>query len=731
MSGFTGYATRTTEEVRSDVIGMFDSLEKSKDLPETDADSRIVTPLMSHQKQGLHFLQSKESPRIFSTSEADNNSLWRKKTAPNGRQTFYNVITGHEEENKPAEVLGGILADMMGLGKTLSILALIVGSLNEAHRFGMEAPPEADDDRVLLRNSKTTLLVAPLSTLANWEDQIATHVAPGTLKYYLYHGANRVSDIDELAEYDMIITTYSIMSSDYIRRGSKKSDRNPLFQTNFFRIVLDEAHMIREQATRQAQAICALSAQRRWAVTGTPIQNRLEDLGSLIRFLRVRPFSDKGGFAQFILSPFKIADPDIIPKLRVLVDSFTLRRLKDRIDLPKRNDSVVKLQFDDDERRLYEWFAKDSLNRLKIIAGDKIRGLGGKTYAHILRAIMRLRLICAHGRELLSDEDLRITEGFSRENAIDLETEDSRTPALAARQAYEILMLVKESGTDTCISCSKTVEPRNNEDENDHETIGCMLPCYQILCRDCMNGVQASLLQQSTDGHVKCPYCETVIPVSFFKLTKEGMEEAEEARLATQRNPRRAKVLGRYGGPHTKVKALMDSLLQSAKESENLPDGEQPIKSVVFSGWTANLDLIQLALEDHGVRLVRLDGKMSRKNRNVSLEAFKEDPEVCVILISINAGGLGLNLTSGSKVYIMEPQFNPAAEAQAVDRVHRLGQRREVFISRYIMQDSFEEKMLQLQRRKQDLAELSMSRGKLDKAEAAKRKLDELRSLFR
>ena len=720
----TGYATRTVEEVRSDVIGMFDSLEKFKDLPEVEPDQRILTPLMSHQKQGLFFLQSKESARVLSENESDNNSLWRSKTAGNGRQSYYNIITGHEEREKPPEVLGGILADMMGLGKTLSILALIVGSLKDAKQFGRDPVTVTDGDKTIVRNSKTTLLVAPLSTLANWEDQIATHIVPDTLRWYIYHGPSRTQDVDELAKYDMVITTYSIVASDFGRK-----QQSPLVQTNFFRIVLDEAHTIRERSTRQSQAICALSAQRRWAVTGTPVQNRLEDLGSLIKFLRVKPFSDQGGFAQFILAPFKNADPDIIPKLRILVDSFTLRRLKDTIDLPGRHDHVVKLSFNEDERRLYEWFAQDSRNKLQIIASDKLRSLGGKSYAQVLRAIMRLRLICAHGRELLSEEDLRITEGFCREHAIDLESGDQRTSALGPRQAYEMLMLAQESGTNTCIACSKTVESRNDEDT--HEVIGCMLPCYQLVCTDCMEGVKTSAIQQSSDEHFKCPYCEATLPTSFFELTREGMEEAEEARLAAQQDPRRAKVLGRYGGPHTKVKALLDGLLKSAKESEALPAGEQPIKNVVFSGWTSYLDLIQIALEEHKINFVRLDGKMSRKNRNAALEAFREDPEVCVIVISINAGGLGLNLTSGSRVYIMEPQFNPAAEAQAVDRVHRLGQTREVFISRFIMEKSFEEKVVDLQRRKQNLAELSMSRGKLDKAEAAKRKLDDLRTLFK
>ena len=262
----TGYVTRTTEEVRNDVIGMFDSLEQSEHLPEIDPDPCVTTTLLSHQKQGLYFLMNKEKERVFSDQEEGNNSLWRRKFNANGRHTYYNVITGQEERSKPPEVLGGILADMMGLGKTLSILSLIVGSLREAKQWGTQTCPEMDGQKSLIRNTKTTLLVSPLSTVANWEEQIATHIRPGALKYYIYHGGSRITDIDELAKFDIVITTYSIVSSDFTGRGKRK-DVNPLFHSNFFRIVLDEAHMIREQSTRQSQAICALSAQRRWAVT--------------------------------------------------------------------------------------------------------------------------------------------------------------------------------------------------------------------------------------------------------------------------------------------------------------------------------------------------------------------------------------------------------------------------------------------------------------------------------
>ena len=268
-----GYVVRTAEEIHNDIVGMFDSLEQSENLPEVEADPRIITPLLRHQKQGLYFLTKKEEKRIFSDNDEDNNSLWRLRYRHNGPPTYYNVITGTEERNKPPEVLGGILADMMGLGKTLSILSLIVGSLEAAIEWEeIGLLPEMDRERALVRNSRTTLLVSPLSTLANWEDQIATHIRPGALKYYVYHGANRITDINVLARYDLIITTYSIVASENGGRAKRK-DIEPLLQTNFFRVVLDEAHMIREQSTRQSQAICTLSAQRRWAVTGTPVQN--------------------------------------------------------------------------------------------------------------------------------------------------------------------------------------------------------------------------------------------------------------------------------------------------------------------------------------------------------------------------------------------------------------------------------------------------------------------------
>jgi SNF2 family DNA or RNA helicase len=572
------YVFRTVEEIRNDVINMFDSLTKTEDIAEKEQDPRITTKLLKHQRQALHFMTEREKEHGIQEDEDEKHSLWTIRTR-RGRKMYYNVITGYETSAKPPPVLGGILADMMGLGKTLSILSLIIDTLSAAE---MWRDNPGTDPETALPTTKATLLVSPVSTVANWEEQLRMHIEPGTLNYYIYHGSNRTKDFEELMKYDIVLTTYSVVAADF---GSSKSTK-PLMSIDWFRIVLDEAHMIRTQSTRQSQAICALSAQRRWAVTGTPVQNRLDDLGALIKFLRIRPFDEKGGFAQYILSPFKNADPEILPKLRLLVDSITLRRLKDRIDLPKRHDHIVRLEFSDDERKLYEWFAKDATSKVNAVTGDRSR-LGGRVYVHILRSILRLRLICAHGTELLSDEDMKLTEGLSYGNAIDLGDDDEEEkPALSPKQAYDMFHLLKESDMDTCSVCQKKLGQPDPEDETDgkvENTIGYMTPCYQVICSKCMPEFQVRVKERTTpDNYMTCPICDQYVKVSFFELSMDKLEEDEESRAKLRSNTRLTKQLTRYGGPHTKTIALIQSLLESQKWSDEHPD-EPPIKRYVNS----------------------------------------------------------------------------------------------------------------------------------------------------
>jgi DNA repair protein RAD5 len=169
----------------------------------------------------------------------------------------------------------------------------------------------------------------------------------------------------------------------------------------------------------------------------------------------------------------------------------------------------------------------------------------------------------------------------------------------------------------------------------------------------------------------------------------------------------------------TKMSALIRHLRQNKKDD---------LKTVVFSQFTSFLDLIGESLNRETINFTRLDGSMPQAKREKVLSDFSNhDSGVGVLLISLRAGGVGLNLTCANRVIMMDPWWNFAIEAQAIDRVHRLGQSKEVVVTRFVMQDSVEERILEIQNRKHVLVnELYMSRD-----QSRNRKLDDLQILFR
>jgi SNF2 family DNA or RNA helicase len=155
--------------------------------------------------------------------------------------------------------------------------------------------------------------------------------------------------------------------------------------------------------------------------------------------------------------------------------------------------------------------------------------------------------------------------------------------------------------------------------------------------------------------------------------------------------------------------AKLNLLLESLEESLDLGH-----RALIFSQWTSLLDLAEARLNEKTIRFSRLDG--STRNREQIVSAFQKEDGPPVMLLSLKAGGVGITLTAADHIYILDPWWNPAAEDQAADRAHRIGQENPVFIHRLVARDTVEDKILQMQKKKRALADgvISGSGGTAD-----------------
>lgn len=494
--------------------------------------------------------------------------------------------------------LGGILADDMGLGKTIQLLSLLVYELQE-------------------KRAGTTLVIAPTSVVENWAAE-AARFAPA-LRTVVLQGSSRRRRETALASAHLVITSYAL-----VRR-----DLDWLLPLTFQRIVLDEAQYIKNHQSQTARAIRRLRALHRLTLTGTPIENRLEELWSQFAFLM----------------------PDLLGSL----DSFKLRYV-----LP-----------------IEQGLAIPSPLPVGFKAGKQIsdKGSGNAAEGDTPNAASGIET----GLEVLPRSPAR-PPGTSLAPSTHQQVSLQRQQELAWRVGPYILRRLKgevaqelPSRTELIVHCS--LKPGQKA-------------IYNALLLDSRDQLMAQVAQQGVMAS------RFTVLVTLLRLRQVC---CDPMLLRDVDLPPRAQAALTHWLQTGEVSAKVELLLEQL--TLLLQGGHRVL---VFSQFVRMLEILQQVLQTHRIPYEYLDGHTV--DRLARVERFNAS-ETPVFLLSLKAGGTGLNLTGADYVIHFDPWWNPAVEAQATDRTHRIGQTRPVFSYKLIASGTVEERLLGLQARKRALAE--------------------------
>ncbi|KAH9308577.1 hypothetical protein KI387_036488 [Taxus chinensis] len=717
-------------------------------------------------------------------------------------------------KQEESEFKGGILADEMGMGKTIQAISLILTSRFLRSRVPLREnsplPPnivgESSSKTKVLPQINATLVVCPMVAVIQWRNEITRFTSEGSTKVLVYHGANRCKNVLELSEYDVVLTTYNIVESEYRKKmmpGKEKCqwchrlfypDRLAVHQRYFCgptavksekqskqvkkkekhifncktykkkttdddndggvvdvnkgnmkgkqkfkgsskdeisidgkpqssrikkknvdldkpaesankgsgsssilhsiiwdRIILDEAHFIKDRTCSTAKAVFSLGSSYKWALSGTPLQNRVGELYSLVRFLQIYPYSyyfckkcncksldysfgkdgqkcDECGHSpplhfcwwnKFVANPIKKwgymhegRKALILLKYKVL-NSIVLRRTKIEraadLALPPKIACLRRDAFDAREEDFYQALYTQSQSQFNtyIDAGTLVNN-----YAHIFDLLTRLRQAVDHPYLVV----------YSKTSRSNLNDQSS---------SFDL-----SSGKDGCGLC------RDELDDPVSAT------CGHTFCKGCIEEYI------SITGQPSCPSCSEPLTIDLTRRkTANSQDTANKVK-----GYKRSSILNRINLDNFQTSTKIDALRE---EIVLMLQKDAAAKAIVFSQFTSFLDLIRFCLQKSGIKCVQLDGSMSIQARDQTIQKFTNDPDYKVFLMSLKAGGVALNLTVASYVFLMDPWWNPAVEQQAQDRIHRLGQYKPIRVVRFVIANTIEERILRLQEKKQ------------------------------
>ncbi|KAJ8605217.1 hypothetical protein CTAYLR_000458 [Chrysophaeum taylorii] len=683
-----------------------------------------------------------------------------------------------------ARRLNGILADEMGLGKTVQAIALLA---HLACARGIWGPH---------------LVVAPTSCLVNWEAELKKF-CPG-LKIVTYYGSAKArkqlrTGWSKAGALHVCVTSYQLAVQDASVFRRKK----------FYYLILDEAHNIKNFESRRWRTLLAFQAQRRLLLTGTPLQNSLMELWSLMHFLMPHLFRSRQEFSYWFSNPLSSAvegrsrlSDELVKRLHSIMRPFVLRRLKKDVakQLPAKHEHEISCKLSRRQQLLYEEFMSRSSTRKALARESNVN------FVSMMNVIMQLRKVCNHpdlfeprpvvapfvfapglvvevprlaiGGGPAAPRWLRVEENdrvFVVETAPSAPLDLVKGPALFVEDlhnsAYDQLRVrLDDEATDSLArfherettlgvhgavsrlsrrtvrlvtsmladepfrvaklaaaafaegSSSEAALARNRARRRASNVLVEMLEASGVARRAaelapvfkrfvCV--VPRAVAHPTTlcvrhlkrhDADVNTKYPFGLARRVAVAIGREASRHLRAVELALSVNfPDRSLVQWDSGKFHK-----LAPLLRDLKRHNH--------RCLIFTQMSRMLDVLEAFLCFHGHSYSRLDGATAPDERQRRVERFNTDESLFCMVLSTRSGGLGINLTGADVVIFYDSDWNPAMDAQATDRAHRIGQTREVHIYRLVCAATVEENILVKAKQKRKLEFVALTEGQFDAA---------------
>jgi ATP-dependent DNA helicase len=580
--------------------------------------------------------------------------------------------------------LCGILADEMGLGKTIQAISMIA-FFKEKNICG------------------PFLIAAPLSTVNNWIDEFARWTPE--IETVLYHGSkDERADIrrrkmkmqdQKKSEFPVVVTSYEICMND----------RKFLAGYQWRYIVVDEGHRLKNMNCRLIKELLSYNSANRLLITGTPLQNNIAELWSLLHFLLPEVFNDLNSFESWFDFSTVLDDKasdgkgekrkhSLVSTMHAILKPFLLRRIKTDVEssLPKKREYILYAPLTAEQKDLYrEILSGTSRDYLEARAVERIEAKS--------RTASLKRTADDSGR---STPAKSIKTSRASTPASNTSTVGSIRRGRNGRRSYKDITdrefnarLRRLEQGDENPSDQETQEPSSAELSSGAEleitrAANLKLAKKEISTKKLQNPVMQARLACNSPHNFYWPWQP---PTSPDKNTDDDDDDKDTSLVDETLVSSSGKML------------FLDRLLPHLFQLSH--------KILIFSQFKTTLDILETyASQLRSYPCCRIDGSISQTSRAQQIRAFNTDPTIKLFLLSTRAGGQGINLVAADTVILFDSDWNPQQDLQAMDRAHRIGQTRPVIVYRLATRGTVEETLLNKADAKRKLEKLVIQKGR-------------------